>query len=188
MTSEKELEKSLRAYTLKLVSILSTGLAVVAFGAGYLLRDGMIVAVEPAYSPGSIMAYYGDAPDVPGGWLLCAGDDLPEGEDYASLKTLLSRVPSLEEGKWPDLLGVFLRGLDGRAAEDGGKGPFTVRNLGEYQAGMLRGHFHGYQAQVSAPEDGVEGEAQNAGNARTGTVGGAENRPKNVTVNFIVRY
>jgi microcystin-dependent protein len=150
---------------------------------------------------GTIVAYYGTA--APEGWLLCNGDPIPaDDQRYDILKILIG-------AKTPDLRGRFLRGIDPTAAIDPDG---ATRSVGSMQADAFQKHFFkvtigggnagfasfspdGLGAVIpsnsSFPASGTQAffastliEAGTNGVPRTSS----ETRPKNVAVNFIIKY
>lgn len=132
--------------------------------------------------PGTIVAYAGAA--IPDGWLLCNGQSISGNPKYAALATLIGN-------NVPDLRGEFIRGLDN------GRGVDTGRTLRSSQAGMFEQHTHTvrtywdghygyaktYQAGNGGSTDGVAASTMN-----TSQVGGTETRPRNIALNYIIKY
>jgi hypothetical protein len=158
---------------------------------------------------GSIMAYYGST--APDGWLMCDGIPLSDpslaDQKFDAIKAFLQA-----EGKTalPDLRGVFLRGRDSFSTAAGEKGfdPDGVRELGAYQEDAFQGHRHrtGFRWGASAgggpqfgmfaqdylnattPDD-VEHVQQPISDGSNGTPRfTVETRPKNIAVNYIIKY
>jgi microcystin-dependent protein len=138
------------------------------------------------YMPtGSIIAYYGAT--SPPGWLFCDGALVPAGSEYDALRSMVGST-------LPDLRGTFLRGLDlGRGLDAG-------RTLGSYQADENKAHAHGMGVNgtdTTAMSVGggtqrlahFSGDQFGGGSPKTTNInGGAESRPKNVSVGFIIKY
>lgn len=187
-----ELKKSMRAYALKFFVVPTIGVSIMAFIIGFLISHPASQEATPAVPVGTILVYLGDMPDEPNGWLHCEGGDIPPGDAYNGLRQALSRAPGVPEGKLPDLRGVFVRGLDTRSPAQGGKDPDSTRNLGEFQSGKIRGHLHGYEGVPVTTGDDEGEDKQGKGSQRrvlqTSVVGGAETRPKNVAVSFVIKY
>ncbi len=133
---------------------------------------------------GTIAAYMGNT--APPGWLPCNG--APVDDKYAVLKSMLVG------GRTPDLQGVFLRGLDPTGKIDiDGKG---TRALGSFEEDAFKQHSHPV-SDVLIPASGPgtdhydQGQKQViSGNSTAGDspTGGTETRPKNVAVNFIIKF
>ncbi len=136
---------------------------------------------------GSIVAYWGD--DAPAGWVLCDGRSLDDDSKFDVLRKLVGN-------NTPDLRGQFLRGLD----TSGNVDPQAGRQVGDLQEDAIEEHQHPFELGSSHRDDG-DGAGyfliNTAGNQRgPGIVnevspnheGASETRPKNVSVNFIIKY
>jgi microcystin-dependent protein len=115
----------------------------------------------------------------------------------------------------PDYRGKFLRGYDGSAGNDPDKasraamktGAVSGNNIGSVQTDSLQGHFHSKQTSTSTTNGGAvpiivdkeSGVYDNGtvndtvlGPVSDGTNGtprtSSETRPKNVSVNYIIKY
>jgi Phage Tail Collar Domain len=158
-------------------------MGIFAFGAivGLLITLPFTAPLRiPTITPiGTIVAYHGQR--IPDGWLLCDGSLIS-----AAHNGLIDLVGS----NTPDLQGFFLRGLDpaGKRDPDG-----KNRKLGSTQEGLVGEHHHSYnmggrggKSGGSSPDTLV-----NDGPNPTSDQGhgiGAETRPKNVAVHFIIKY
>jgi len=162
--------------------------------AGALLAMALVKAAEKGLliggyriPPGTVVAYMGNS--APEGWLPCNGD--PVDESHSDLKSLLVG------GLTPDLRGRFPRGFDSTGKIDvDGKG---IRALGSKQEDAFKKHSH-LVAGVFIPggdehfDQGgkrvTSGGSAWTGNGKddSGNEGGDETRPKNVAVNFIIKY
>ncbi|MFH2124141.1 MAG: phage tail protein [Pseudomonadota bacterium] len=121
---------------------------------------------------GTIVAYWGAT--APDGWLLCDGSTIET--QYVNLIALVGSTV-------PDLRGVFLRGLDA------GKSLDPNRVLGSYQADEFKSHTHRYHNQVGGDHNGYNpAGGWEGGDHDTGAAGGSETRPKNIAVNYIIKY
>jgi microcystin-dependent protein len=125
---------------------------------------------------GTIIAYMGK--EEPDGWLFCDGK--PVGREYKELRKMVGPTT-------PDLRGRFLRGLDQSGtnvlSEKG-------RQLGSLQEDDFKKHSHSVM-QWNGGDGNRSGhqDALYAGiKSKTGEEGGDETRPKNVAVNFIIKY
>ena len=159
--------------------------------------------------PGSVMAYMGT--NAPPGWLMCDGSVVPK-ILYPALFAVIGTASGNGNGSTttfnlPDLRGVFLRGVNGARSDglgdpgDGRTTEFTGGNsgnaVGSYQADMFAAHNHaqnvfvGYDQNVNIQDQEV-GSGDAAGTfgrlANTLNTGGSETRPKNVYVNYIIKY
>lgn len=153
---------------------------------------------------GSILPYGGET--APDGFLLCNGaSKLRAGSTgypvlYSVIGTKYGTVNS-SSFTLPDLRGQFIRGWDNGAGVDPDAASRTALNfggatgdsIGTEQADAFEAHTHtvGRTSGVpSAPDEVADGTNQdNAPNTDmvTGSTGGNETRPTNVTVNFIIR-
>jgi hypothetical protein len=109
------------------------------------------------------------------GWVLANGRNVA-GSKYA---TLIG-------ASIPDLRGQFLRGKN-NGRSDGQENPDGDVALGTPQTDELRSHTHTFFKHNI--QGGGAGPAVNQGgsNINTSATGGAETRPKNVTVNFFIK-
>jgi hypothetical protein len=156
------------------------------FGAGTVLALVLMWGIGKfgAGCPvGTIVAYMGNS--APDGWLLC------DGRDVGITHSELSRIVG---DKTPDLRGVFLRGLDptGKIDPDG-----ENRKPGSPQPDMIKNHQHPYifwthvdanggKSGGGAPDVAGTGTSGKTGDPATG--GASETRPKNVAVNYIIKF
>ncbi len=148
---------------------------------------------------GTIVSYIGTT--APSGWLLCDGSSYPRAT-YPVLSTVIASSfgGSGSDFFVPDLRGRFLRGVDGIAGRDPDKasrtasnsGGQTGNNVGSLQADELKAHDHTIQLTNSA--GGFGGSLLGPVGGSTGPIIstnltiGNETRPKNVYVNFIIKY
>lgn len=128
---------------------------------------------------------------APSGWLKCNGQAVSR-TTYAALFSAIGTTYGNGDGTTtftlPDLRGEFIRGWDDSRGVDSG------RTMGSTQADELESHDHGF-ANFLAP-DGVGGSKwgftnyDNPGNStlRTDTTGGTETRPRNVALNYCIKY
>lgn len=176
----------------------STHLATTAY-----VDTGVQSAIVAAAPSGSVMMWAGNT--APAGYLLCNGTAVSR-TTYAALFSVIGGIYGGGNGSTtfnlPDLRGVFVRGLDN------GRGLDSGRALGSYQDSDNKSHNHG----VNDPGH-VHGGVQN-GTASTGrstsvdqppavysfgntwgattgiwlsASGGAESRPRNVAMNYIIK-
>jgi hypothetical protein len=87
----------------------------------------------------------------------------------------------------PDLRGLFLRGKDN--ARSGGSGnPDGDVPIGRYQADEIASHSHSFGSSYRGSESHSGGQGRyEVATDWTGFTGGAETRPRNVTINYFVR-
>jgi hypothetical protein len=153
---------------------------------------------------GSVMAYMGTT--APPGWLLCDGSVVSQTQ-YAALFAVIGTASGAGTNSTtfnlPDMRGVFLRGVNGSRSDayadpgDGRTSAYpggnTGGNVGSYQADMFASHSHilpwGY-GYFAPPGGGYQMGIINAGfnGFATNPQGGTETRPKNVYVNYIIKY
>ena len=157
--------------------------------------------------PGAVIAYMGT--NAPNGWLLCDGSAISRTQ-YAALFAVIGTSSGYGDTtttfNLPDLRGVFLRGVNGTRSDGNGDpdaanraGPANGANggnaVGSFQHDMFASHSHnlnspiGY-AQGPGSYHGSEWTQSSGRNDTSGTtsVGGSETRPKNVYVNYIIKY
>jgi len=150
---------------------------------------------------GSVMPFAGDASKVPAGWLLCDGSAVSR-SDYAALYDVIGTSWGFGNNSTtfnlPDMRGVFLRGVSGNSGKDEDAdtrvplkdGGIGGNNVGSYQQDELKSHTHTYATKVhSMPQSGSATQCWSGdATAETSATGGNETRPKNVYVNYIIKY
>ncbi len=170
----------------------------------------LVDAVKQALCPvGSIMPYAGDT--APAGWVLGDGT-LYSRTTYAALFAVMGTHFGYGDStnfRVPDLRGRFLRGVDGGAGRDGDRlartsesGGASGDSVGSVQADVFASHTHPYNDIYFSEAGGdttVLNNAFGCGNNDhnnsawqlgriTSATGGNETRPKNVNVNYIIKY
>lgn len=116
-------------------------------------------------------------------WVLMDG-----GEDIGNIQSGNSHATIYELGidRLPDARGKFLRmnnnGITGVAYD-----PDTSRSLGSYQADEFKSHVHSNGIQLGDIVDGWGDRRPYTNASNTGAAGGAETRPKNISVNFYIK-
>lgn len=148
----------------------------------------MIAAGGAAFVPaGSTITFA--APAAPAGWLECDGAVVARAT-YPALFAAIGTVFNTggETGaqfRLPDLRGEFVRGWDH------GRGIDAGRALGSAQADELKAHTHSIPANSDQETgNGFVEDANGTGTARTtstGSTGGAETRPRNVALMWIIK-
>ena len=159
--------------------------------------------------PGSVIAYMGTV--APNGWLICDGS-LVSRAQYPSLFGIIGTSCGAGDGattfNLPDMRGIFLRGANGtRNDKYFDPDALTLRtniyyggnfgnSVGSYQLDMFASHVHTTQYPYLG-QDGDHLTAQGGQGAWGGScgfesqvnaTGGNETRPKNIYVNYIIKY
>ncbi len=151
---------------------------------------------------GSVTAFAGA--NVPSGWLLCDGSAVSR-TAYASLFAAVGTAWGTGDGattfNLPDMRGVFLRGVDSGRGQDPDTGSRSATAggnsgdaVGSYQADMFASHTHSFQwggGGITGASSPYQVPIYNQGFNNTFTTsaaGGSETRPKNVYVNYIIKY
>jgi len=161
---------------------------------------------------GTIMAYGGDTANMDAanrlreqGWLPCNGISVSR-EEYQELYNALgSAFGSISDTTFqvPDMRGLFLRGVDQGSTRDPEAGsrqaPAPNGNAGDkvgsVQEDQLKTHKHTVNAAHAGLTGGrstgdpiaVAGWAKNFAGKEVDAAGGAETRPKNIYVNWIIK-
>lgn len=137
---------------------------------------------------GTISAYAGAS--APTGWLFCRGQNVSR-TTYSRLFAVIGTTYGVGDGSTtfalPDLRGEFIRGLDAGRGVDSGRG------LGTAQSDDFKSHTHLYDLAnyitvgLQSGADGVS--LVNAvPPVATGSTGGTETRPRNVALNYIIKF
>lgn len=168
------------------------------------LNGTNILPLTDLIPAGTMMAYGGQ--NIPAGWLLCDGSMLSGIGVYANLFAAISHNfgGTGTSFNLPDLRGRFLRGVDGTANNDPDKNNRTAMALygntgnlvGSIQGDTIGSHSHNFPHNVVAGYYTGSGWGIGNGNynpvygSDSGTLnaGGNETRPKNVYVNYIIKY
>lgn len=167
------------------------------------------ISIRPTPA-GAVMAFAGVS--IPDGWLLCNGATISR-TTYSELFNAIGITYGAGDGsttfKIPDLRGEFVRGLDG------GRGVDTDRALGSAQSSANLSHSHGGATTGSGMHEHVGSNSNTIGgnplitqpyllpaplypNTATASQsgshshtissdGGAESRPRNVAMNYIIK-
>jgi hypothetical protein len=146
------------------------------------------VSLTPA---GSIQMFAGVQAQLPGGWLVCDGSEVSR-TDYAALFAVIGTNFGEGDGATtfhlPDLRGRFARGADNGAGNDPDAAARTASNVGG-NTGDAVGSLQ--DDAVELP--GVFANINPGANAAysllwsNGTTG-SETRPKNISVNYLIKY
>lgn len=133
---------------------------------------------------GVVSAYAGTL--APPAYLFCNGSAVSR-TTYSALFAVIGTTYGGGDGSTtfnlPDLRGEFIRGLDS------GRGIDSGRTLGSFQADELKQHSHDFVTGVTGDADAGGGDRDNdAGLASTNNFGGSETRPRNVALNYIIKF
>jgi len=153
---------------------------------------------------GSMQMYGGVVANVPNGWLVCDGSEVSR-TTYAQLYLSIGNAFGAGDGATtfhlPDLRGRFPRGTDNGTGNDPDAATRVVSNVGG-SSGDNVGSLQNDQFKIHKHSLGDAGRADWDGNGyagrqrvshggsgiNTSNTGGSETRPKNVNVNFIIKY
>jgi len=129
---------------------------------------------------GSLQAFMGTV--IPPGWLLCDGSEIDNDPKYDTLKAMIGdNVPNMKD--------MFVRGKS------------DSRSVGSYQSDQFQTHIHYLESWADYSGNG-SANARNAGYGAAGPYGetiptkrfdgdsrhGSETRPKNIAVNYIIKF
>ena len=158
-------------------------------------------AAQPGQEAASPINYLEQA-----GWILCDGRSLPATqypELFAVLGTLYGEggTETARTFNIPDYRGLFLRGTDAGAGLDpdagarvGPNGSGTMNVVGSLQCDALQDHTHRYDiTEVAAISTqgtaaGTTVSSKSTSSPEKPARLGSETRPKNITVNYIIRF
>ena len=174
------------------------------------------VAHNAMLPAGMIVPFAGPVENIPVGWLLCDGRTVSRSE-YINLYDAIGVAWGEGNGTTtfniPDLRGMFLRGVSGESGNDADanrrtmlneNGGNTGNNVGSYQGDAIR-NISGENSTIKT-NGTADGPFQLTGNSYIfGTKNGgylplanfdasrvvpvgSDNRPKNVYVNYIIKY
>ncbi len=162
------------------------------------LTELLTTSLEKAAPVGSIVMWpTGIAPTQ---WLLCNGASISR-TTYADLFAVIGTTYGnfdVNTFYLPDFRGEFVRGTDNGAGNDPDAASRTDRgdlttgdNVGTKQSHQLDSHNHSYTV-VSGTAGSGPGAANNpftsTASANTSSTGGNETRPRNIGMNFIIKY
>lgn len=146
-------------------------------------------------SIGSIETFAGVAAKIPEGYLLCNGQEVSR-TTYKDLFDVIGTTYGSTSGttfKVPDLRGEFIRGFDN------GRGVDSGRTFGSWQVDDFKSHRHDFNYNAGygyGPSYGpgttlaqatYSGSTYTNHNTNTNT-GGVETRPRNIAMNYIIKY
>lgn len=166
------------------------------------------------FPAGVIVPFAGEVENIPSGWLLCDGSVVSRAE-YANLYNAIGVCWGMGDGSTtfnlPDLRGMFLRGVSGDSGNDADansrivlndNGGNTGNQVGSYQGDAIRnitgvvgytiavevsGAFYAANGGYSTGHDYYGTHSVVFDASRVVPVGG-DNRPKNVYVNYIIKF
>lgn len=154
-----------------------------------------------AVPAGTVVAYAGE--NLPAGWLWCDGSEY----DVVKFPALAAAIGHTHGSsdfvtrfKVPDYRGRFLRGVDHGTGRDPDAAKRTAMAtggnkgdaVGTLEGDQLAAHLHDIPRSTTPQAEGVMNFAVGnpdlvRGIVRTGQTGGAETRPVNASVNWIIR-
>jgi microcystin-dependent protein len=168
---------------------------------GTIQLEDLIAAVKNSLCPvGTVLTYTGDT--APEGWLMCHGEPVSRA-DYSALYAVIGDRFGHGDGattfRIPDFRGKFLRGRDGEAGFDTDRytrtnlydGGATGDAVGSLQYDELKSHTHTEYTIVhtgAGMDIGGYYWPNSITSTTTGNTGGSETRPKNISVNYIIKY
>jgi hypothetical protein len=158
-------------------------------------------ALRPGGVPvGTVVAFYGVEANLPNDWRICDGAEIDPNQ-FPALRDLLVAA-GLVANRLPDLRGYFLRGSDSTSQGISGIDPdFRLRlgqnsKIGSIQQDTLRSHKHvwpnyyygtGPSNAMVYPSMISPGQYMPPHWFDAPSFGGAETRPKNIAVHYIIK-
>lgn len=158
----------------------------------YFLPIGL--GVKDAYGRGNVPAgtvnsFAGE--NAPSGYLLCDGGAISRSlysDLFATIGTTYGTGDGSTTFNLPDLRGEFIRGLDNSRGVD------TGRTLGSSQTDAFKSHTH-LNMSVSLPTGRTDSLSAGSGifvgggsSVNTQATGGTETRPRNIAMNYIIKF
>ena len=162
------------------------------------LEDLVATVQQALCPPGTIVAYGGQT--APAGWFLCNGVTLTRSSYPALFSAIGTSFGSSSSNTFnvPDFRGRFLRGRDWGAGRDPDRttrsamapGGATGDAVGSVQLDAFASHSHNYSTYggVNAIPYDPGSYPYPGHSATTSSTGGSETRPRNVYVNYIIKY
>ncbi len=147
-----------------------------------------IVAASSLVPPATVSAYANTT--APTGWYLCDGTSYPRAPDDQALYDALNPFYQTDADNFvvPDLRGEFVRGFDA------GRGIDAGRAFGTAQSDEIKAHSHTFTNDDLTPvledsESTNRSLAQFNGTEQdtTDDTGGAETRPRNIALSYIIK-
>lgn len=122
---------------------------------------------------------------APDGWLLCNGsaiDRVIYDKLFAEIGTVFGTTTG-SNFRVPDLRGEFIRGWDNGRGVDSGRG------FGTTQADQIASHRHTVAAGfIGGSGDTEGGSGRVSSSSNSGFFGGNETRPRNIALNYCIKY
>ena len=184
------------------LAVTNAKLALVSVDTGNLIDASVTnakLASDISFLPAGVVFPYGGT-SAPTGYLLCNGASVLRAT-YADLFTAIGTAFGTVDGttfNLPDFRGRFLRGVDGGQAVDPDAGTRTAMNaggntgdaVGSIQADELGSHNHSFSVYTAGANGGNPQGTDSAsafGSVNTSSSSGAETRPVNAYVNYIIK-
>ena len=165
-----------------------------------LLTTGQLASDRGGVPIGGVITYAGPVGSAPLGYLLCDGATINASgtSAYAALWSKIGNDwggTSATDMKVPDFRGYFLRGLTSDTGRDPDatsgrtpQGTGASNEVGSYQAEQFLSHVHSSYAPIGEIHEQAGGWLLHSQSQNTGAAGGNETRPKNMYVNFYIKY
>ena len=153
---------------------------------GVTFPDDTVQSTSSVMPAGAILAFAMQS--NPNGWIVCNGQSVSK----QTFPALFNAIGYTYGGAGdyfnvPDLRGYFVRGWDN------GRGVDSGRVFGSNQADEFKSHTHTYtltynyqtNVPIGSPNAAQVGFTPNT---NTGATGGSETRPKNIAMNYCIKY
>jgi microcystin-dependent protein len=164
------------------------------------LTTGQLAEERGGVPIGGIITFAGPVAQAPVGYVLCDGATISGTGAYASLYSVIINYWGGTDASTmavPDFRGYFLRGVttdtgrDPDTASRTPQGTGTVSVVGSYQADEFDSHFHTTVGNVGSGTGPLGSMVATGGSfprTMSDSTGGSETRPKNMYVNFYIKY
>lgn len=148
---------------------------------------------------GTVLSVAFGPSSIPNGYLYCDGSAISR-VNYSDLFDVIGVSHGYGDNSTtfnlPDYRGVFLRGQNNSSGNDPDSasrtalatGGNTGDNVGSYQSHQLQSHNHSLPAADGRFNDASGALSRQGTGTVSGSTGGNETRPKNVNVNYIIKY
>lgn len=175
-------------------NVVAGDIQIFEFTASNAVREIGFHGAGSGTETGAVVMHAGAS--LPDGFLECNGASLLRA-DYPGLFAVIGAIHGTADGTHfniPDLRGRFARGYDNGAGNDpdaadrtaANAGGAAADNVGSYQADELKAHTHTSAAIGQDASSGVSESMTVTGN--TGSTGGDETRPKNISLMFVIKF